>query len=72
MEMTKRACEKCRFRSCGEKLSGETWKECIFDECPQEGLVILPAAAIRLGRELQGAEKASAQQVQKTTTVRLK
>ena len=69
--MTKRACEKCRFRSYFEKLSGETWKECIFDECPQEGLAILIDAAIKIGRELQGAEKASAQQVQKTTTVRL-
>ena len=72
MEMTKRACEKCRFRAYIEKLSGETWKDCMFDECPQEGLAILIDAAIKIGRELQGAEKASAQQVQKTTTVRLK
>lgn len=71
MEMTKRACKKCRFRAYIEKLSGEPWKECIFDECPQEGLAILIDAAIKIGRELQGAEKAPAQ-VQKTTTVRLK
>lgn len=72
MEMTKRACEKCRFRSYIEKLSGATWKKCMFDECPQEGLAILIDAAIKIGRELQGAEKVSAQQVQKTTTVRIK
>lgn len=69
--MTKRACEKCRVRAYIEKLSGEAWKECMFDECPQEGLAILIDAAIKIGRELQGAEKAPAQ-VQKTTTVRLK
>lgn len=69
--MTKRACKKCRFRAYFETLSGEPWKECMFDECPQEGLAILIDAAIKIGRELQGAEKAPAQ-VQKTTTVRLK